>query len=68
MYAETGAERLSTFNNDTHKFETKYLNIIILEGPQESIDALKEELTKFTARFTFATEWKEKVWEEGDDS
>jgi hypothetical protein len=53
------ALRDSTFNIDTHKFSTKYLNINVLMGPKASIEAIKEELNKFTAGFTFEKQSRE---------
>jgi hypothetical protein len=58
------ALRDSTFNVDTHKFSTKYMNINVLVGPKAGIEAIKEELNKFTAGFTFEKQWREKAIDE----
>jgi len=58
------ALRDSTFNIDTHKFSTKYMNINVLMGPKASIEAIKEEVNKFTAGFTFEKQWREKAIDE----
>ena len=58
------ALRGSTFNIDTHKYSTKYTNINVLVGPKASIEAIKEEVNKFTAGFTFEKEWREKATDE----
>ena len=58
------ALRDSTFNIDTLKFSTKYMNINVLVGPKASIEAIKEELNKFTAGFTFEKQWREKAIDE----
>jgi hypothetical protein len=53
------AVRESTFNNETLKFSTNYMNINVLVGPKASIEAIKEEVNKFTAGFTFEKQWRE---------
>ena len=58
------ALRDSTFNIDTLKFSTKYMNINVLVGPKASIEAIKEEVNKFTAGFTFEKQWREKAIDE----
>ena len=58
------ALRDSTFNIDTQKFSTKYMNINVLVGPKAGIEAIKEELNKFTAGFTFEKQWREKAIDE----
>jgi hypothetical protein len=37
------------------------MNINVLVGPKASIEAIKEELNKFTAGFTFEKQWREKA-------
>ena len=58
------ALRDSNFNIDTHKFSTKYMNINVLVGPKASIEAIKEEVNKFTGGFTFEKQWREKATDE----
>ena len=58
------ALRDSTFNIDTHKFSTKYMNINVLVGPKAGIEAIKAELNKFTDGFTFEKQWREKAIDE----
>ena len=56
--------RDSTFNLDSNKFSTKYVNVNVLVGPKASIEAIKEELNKFTADFTFEKQFREKATDE----
>ena len=56
--------RDSTFNIDTNQFSTKYININVLVGPKASIEAIKEEVNKFTGGFTFEKQWREKAIDE----
>jgi hypothetical protein len=58
------ALRDSTFNIDTLKFSTKYMNINVLVGPKASIEAIKGEVNKFTEGFTFEKQWREKAIDE----
>ena len=51
--------RASTFDIVAKKFSTKYSNINILMGPKAGIEGIKEEINKFTAGFTFETQWRE---------
>ena len=58
------ALRDSTFNIDTHKVSTNYMNINVLVGPKTSIEAIKGEVNKFTEGFTFEKQWREKAIDE----